>query len=91
MLAVLQPDYPYLYVDLLKRRTWIEWMSTVPEFVCDPEKPFAELIVPTADTVRYAFLIDRLLLAGGHVLCVGETGTGKTLIAVRSALLDQSI
>lgn len=51
----------------------------MPEFRCDPDKPFAQIIVPTADTVRYTFLVDALLAAGKHVLCVGETGTGKTL------------
>jgi dynein heavy chain len=54
-------------------------MDTMPEFKCDPDKPFAQIIVPTADTVRYTFLVDALLAAGKHVLCVGETGTGKTL------------
>jgi hypothetical protein len=29
--------------------------------------------------VRYTYLIDRLLACGKHVLCVGDTGTGKTL------------
>lgn len=29
--------------------------------------------------MRYTYLVDRLLAAGKHVLCVGETGTGKTL------------
>ncbi|GAX80571.1 hypothetical protein CEUSTIGMA_g8008.t1 [Chlamydomonas eustigma] len=59
--------------------TWMQWMDTVPEFKCDPDKPFAQIIVPTADTVRYTYLVDRLLACGKHVLCVGETGTGKTL------------
>jgi hypothetical protein len=54
-------------------------MDTMPEFKCDPDKPFAQIIVPTADTVRYTFLVDALLAAGKHVLCVGETGSGKTL------------
>ncbi|WIA11828.1 hypothetical protein OEZ85_011917 [Tetradesmus obliquus] len=58
---------------------WVPWMGTLPEFKCDPDKPFAQIIVPTADTVRYTFLVDALLAAGKHVLCVGETGTGKTL------------
>lgn len=35
--------------------------------------------MPTSDTVRYTYLVDRLLAAGKHVLCVGDTGTGKTL------------
>jgi hypothetical protein len=38
---------------------WVGWMATVPEFRCDPERPFAEIIVPTADTVRYTYLLDR--------------------------------
>eukprot|EP00898_Chlorokybus_atmophyticus_P004944 jgi/Chlat1/5450/Chrsp36S00417 len=58
---------------------WVEWMQTVPEFRVNPDKPFAEIIVPTADTVRYTYIIDKLLRSGKHVLCVGETGTGKTL------------
>ncbi|MEW5298367.1 MAG: hypothetical protein WDW36_001499 [Sanguina aurantia] len=62
-----------------QQRGWMPWMGTVPEFSCDPDRPFSEIIVPTADTVRYTFLIDRLVAAGKQVLCVGETGTGKTL------------
>jgi dynein heavy chain len=64
---------------LLQAGTWVPWMDTMPEFKCDPDKPFAQIIVPTADTVRYTYLVDALLAAGKHVLCVGETGTGKTL------------
>ena len=41
--------------------------------------PCFQIIVPTADTVRYTYLVDKLLACGKHVLCVGETGTGKTL------------
>ena len=49
-------------------------------YCCDPVPPSPlQIIVPTADTVRYTYLVDRLLACGKHVLCVGETGTGKTL------------
>jgi dynein heavy chain len=47
-----------------------------------------QIIVPTSDTVRYTYLIDRLLAAGKHVLCVGETGTGKTLNVANKLLND---
>ncbi|KXZ54227.1 hypothetical protein GPECTOR_5g319 [Gonium pectorale] len=67
---------------------WVGWMETVPDFKCDPELPFAEIIVPTADTVRYTYLIDRLVAAQRHVLCVGETGTGKTLTVANKLLND---
>ena len=58
---------------------WVEWMSTIPEFKVDPQMPFSDLIVPTADTVRYMYVVEHLLKVGCHVLCVGGTGTGKTL------------
>lgn len=48
----------------------------------------AQIIVPTSDTVRYTYLIDRLMHAGKHVLCVGETGTGKTLNVANKLLND---
>jgi hypothetical protein len=31
---------------------WVRWMATAPEYKCDVDKPFASLIVPTADSVR---------------------------------------
>ncbi|KAG2485619.1 hypothetical protein HYH03_015682 [Edaphochlamys debaryana] len=67
---------------------WVGWMSTVPEFKCDPDRPFSDIIVPTADTVRYTYLVDRLVAAHRHVLCVGETGTGKTLNVANKLLND---
>ena len=71
---------------------WIDWMQTVPKYVCNPEKPFSELIVPTADSVRSKFILQSLIEIGKHVLCVGETGTGKTLVVQDKLLndMDQS-
>ena len=41
---------------------------------------FADILVPTLDTIRTSFLLEQLLLKGRHVLCVGETGTSKTVV-----------
>lgn len=38
------------------------------------------LIVPTVDSVRLTWLLDVLMLQAKHVLCVGDTGTGKTVM-----------
>lgn len=26
-----------------QQRTWVQWMATIPEFKCDPDKPFSEV------------------------------------------------
>lgn len=70
----------------LQAQAWVPWLDTIPEFKCDPSKPFSQIIVPTADTVRYTYVVDALLAAGKHVLCVGETGTGKTLTLMTKLL-----
>lgn len=57
------------------------WSDRVPSTWKPREGvPFAQLIVPTVDTVRNAFIISRLLQARRHVLVTGGTGTGKTVI-----------
>ena len=58
---------------------WIDWMDTIPDFKCNVDKPFADIVVPTSDTVRYTALMRSLIVQGHHVLAVGDTGTGKTL------------
>jgi dynein heavy chain len=65
---------------------WEEWFNTIPTFKCDPNQPFAELIVPTVDSIGYKYVVHHLIMIFKHILCVGETGTGKTLI-VRDKML----
>ena len=43
-------------------------MSTNQARPLDLSRPFAELLVPTTDTIRYTWLLDRLLGAKHHVL-----------------------
>lgn len=59
---------------------WISWMDTCPTFELSPNTPFAEIIVPTADTIRYSFVIDTLIKNFQHMVCVGQTGTGKSIV-----------
>ncbi|KAF3689531.1 Dynein heavy chain 1 [Channa argus] len=59
---------------------WVSWMKDAEIVEITPETNYADIIVPTADTVRMSFLMDMLLTNRKPVLCVGPTGTGKTLI-----------
>ncbi|XP_029005758.1 dynein axonemal heavy chain 1 [Betta splendens] len=58
---------------------WVSWMKDAKTVVITPETNYADIIVPTADTMRMSFLVEMLLINRKPVLCVGPTGTGKTL------------
>lgn len=74
------------YVDVQYRRMDL-WERIVPKFVYDPNKPYFEMLVPTIDTMRYGYLMEKLLNVNRSVLFTGETGVGKSVIA-RSLLLN---
>ena len=41
------------------------------------EIPFFDMLVPTMDTVRFGYLMERLLSVNRSVLFTGGTGVGK--------------
>ena len=43
--------------------------------------PFYKIVVPTIDTVRNSTIVDVLVGAKRNTLIVGQTGTGKTILA----------
>ncbi|KAL1023853.1 hypothetical protein UPYG_G00047240 [Umbra pygmaea] len=57
------------------------WEGIVPSFKYNPELPFFEMLVPTTDTVRYGYLMEKLLSIGHSVLFTGSTGVGKSVVA----------
>ncbi len=63
------------------------WEKIIPCFSYNSEIPFFEMLVPTTDTVRYGYLMEKLLSVNHSVLFTGITGVGK----VRHACLSFSI
>ena len=51
------------------------------------QTPFFNILVPTIDTKRYGFLMERLLDVGHSVLFTGTTGVGKVRIRTCSTTL----
>lgn len=72
---------------------WVNFMTTIPNFVIPPESKFNDIIVPTIDTVRTNWLLDLLITQGKHVLLAGQTGTAKSVCATQKLLrgLDRSV
>ena len=73
------------YVDYEARRM-DTWEKIVPSFKFNPETSFFEMLVPTVDTVRFGYLLDKLLSVRRSVLYTGTTGVGKVHCGV-----DQTI
>ena len=70
----------YDYFIDFKTREFKNWSELVTEFKYDPEVPFFNILVPTADTVKYKYLFNKLLGGKRNVLLSGETGVGKSVI-----------
>ncbi|XP_050682817.1 dynein axonemal heavy chain 1-like [Leptidea sinapis] len=58
---------------------WYNWMANLEEYEVDPEWQFADIEVPTLDNVRSAAIMGYKIANYNHVICVGPTGTGKTV------------
>ncbi|XP_019622649.1 PREDICTED: dynein heavy chain 6, axonemal-like [Branchiostoma belcheri] len=74
------------FIDFDSKRMDI-WEKRVPVFNYNAEVPFFDILVPTIDTVRFGYLLEKLLAVGRSVLYSGTTGVGKSVIA-RAILND---
>jgi dynein heavy chain len=54
-----QSLYHY-YVDI-EDKVLRKWADLVPEFTYNPKLSFSQLIVPTVDSVRYCYLLEKLI------------------------------
>ncbi|XP_045153350.1 dynein axonemal heavy chain 1 [Echinops telfairi] len=62
-----------------KQVAWVKWMDASAPFTMVPDTNYCDIIVPTMDTVQMSHLLGMLLSNNKPVLCIGPTGTGKTL------------
>ncbi|XP_054702774.1 dynein axonemal heavy chain 9 isoform X6 [Grus americana] len=56
------------------------WSKLIPQFEFDPEMPLQACLVPTTETVRVRYFMDRLLEHQRPVMLVGNAGTGKSVL-----------
>ncbi|XP_062448100.1 dynein axonemal heavy chain 9 [Rhea pennata] len=56
------------------------WSKLIPQFEFDPEIPLQTCLVPTTETVRVRYFVDRLLEHQRPVMLVGNAGTGKSVL-----------
>lgn len=58
---------------------WIPWSNYVPQYEHKRNLAFYDVLVPTMDTVRHTWLLEKLIGIKKPVLFVGEVGTSKTV------------
>ncbi|XP_031357040.1 dynein heavy chain 6, axonemal isoform X2 [Photinus pyralis] len=57
------------------------WVKIIPTFTYDSTTPFFEMLVPTIDTIRFGYIMKKLVETKYPVLFTGDTGVGKSVIA----------
>ena len=64
----------------LETMEWNEWLpSSDIDMNAYKKFKFSELIIPTNDSERNRFFIQKIIEYNGHILLTGPTGTGKTI------------
>ena len=69
------------------KAVWIPWIDKDFAFDIPTGASYNSVVVPTVDTIRNEWLMDALLKKAFHVLCTGDTGTGKS-VSVKKKLLE---
>lgn len=57
-----------------ENKTFENWNSIVPNFVYNADVPYFELLVPTVDSIRYSYVMQRLVEMNQPVMLTGITG-----------------
>jgi dynein heavy chain len=58
---------------------FMRWEEKVPSFEMPPDRKFGSILVPTVDTVRYAWLVNQIMILKKPALFCGDSGTAKTV------------
>ncbi|XP_032581827.1 dynein heavy chain 6, axonemal [Drosophila sechellia] len=66
----------------LEKMDWGSWLDIMAKFVFDPETSYYDMQVPTVDTTKYGYVADLLFKRGMPVMVTGDTGVGKTVLAI---------
>jgi dynein heavy chain len=63
----------------VEKSEWVSWFDTIPVYDVDIRVSYAEIVVPTDDSIRMKYLMRTLFSNDKHVMMPGPTGTGKSV------------
>lgn len=73
--AALSPGMKLLNMYLnTTNKKFENWNTIVPTFEYNAKTPYFELLVPTVDSVRYSYIVEKLVQMNQPVMLTGITG-----------------
>eukprot|EP00762_Andalucia_godoyi_P000034 ANDGO_02412.mRNA.1 Dynein-1-alpha heavy chain len=63
----------------LQNFQWVSWRSLVPTYQSPTDGKFSSILVPTTDTYRSTWLLEKTIAVNRPLLFVGESGTAKSV------------
>jgi dynein heavy chain len=67
------------FFNIKKPSTFQRWDDLVPAYTPPASKKFSQILVPTVDTVKYAWLTNQMIQMKKPAMFCGESGTAKTV------------
>eukprot|EP00931_Biecheleriopsis_adriatica_P066335 TRINITY_DN4071_c0_g1_i5.p1 TRINITY_DN4071_c0_g1~~TRINITY_DN4071_c0_g1_i5.p1 ORF type:complete len:3484 (+),score=878.42 TRINITY_DN4071_c0_g1_i5:1149-10454(+) len=67
------------FVDLHSGPKWRAWTDIVPKFQFEEGVSYFQLLVPNPDTVRFSYIMDRMMTVQHSVWLTGDSGVGKSV------------
>eukprot|EP00930_Biecheleria_cincta_P042962 TRINITY_DN29559_c0_g2_i1.p1 TRINITY_DN29559_c0_g2~~TRINITY_DN29559_c0_g2_i1.p1 ORF type:complete len:4097 (+),score=999.81 TRINITY_DN29559_c0_g2_i1:1152-12293(+) len=75
------------FIDFHAGPKWKSWNEIVPKFKYTDGVSYFQLLVPNPDTVRFSYIMDRMMTQQCSVWLTGDSGVGKSVNVM--ALLDK--
>ncbi|CAK9099898.1 Dynein axonemal heavy chain 6 (Axonemal beta dynein heavy chain 6) (Ciliary dynein heavy chain 6) [Durusdinium trenchii] len=75
------------FINFYEGPKWKSWTDIVPKFVFQDGVSYFQLLVPNPDTVRFSYIMDRMMTTQNSVFLTGNSGVGKSVNVV--ALLEK--
>ncbi|CAL1172366.1 unnamed protein product, partial [Cladocopium goreaui] len=75
------------FINFYEGPKWKSWTDIVPKFVFQEGVSYFQLLVPNPDTVRFSYIMDRMMTTQNSVFLTGNSGVGKSVNV--AALLEK--
>mmetsp|Transcript_13243 Transcript_13243/g.2056 ORF Transcript_13243/g.2056 Transcript_13243/m.2056 type:complete len:98 (-) Transcript_13243:1427-1720(-) len=59
---------------------FVSWDKLNPGYIYDPTVSYLDIVVPTKDTIRFSYILNKMIALHKPVFVTGGTGVGKSVV-----------